>query len=121
MPGTLIKLATRPTSLLATLVWLRNACERDGVEMSAAGRAALGVVEVRLEGASEAQARVIERLRDQLPAGEGSAVVRRAGPELRRLVDPWGRIGDALPIMRRIKARFDPDGRLNPGGGPGNV
>ena len=120
-PGTLIKLATRPTSLLATLVWLRNACERDGVEMSAAGRAALGVVDVRLEGAPEAQARVIGRLRDQLPAGEGSAVVRRAEPELRRLVDPWGHIGDALPIMRRIKARFDPDGRLNPGGGPGNV
>ena len=120
-PGTLIKLATRPTELVATLVRLREACDRDSVAMRAAGRAVLGVMEVRLEGAPEAQARVIERLRERLPAGEGSAVVRQADPELRRLVDPWGRIGDALPIMRRIKARFDPDGRLNPGGGPGAV
>ena len=120
-PGTLVKLATRPTALVSTLARLRDDCERDGIEMSAAGRAALGVVDVRLEGPPDAQARVIERLRDQLPAGEGSAVVRRADPDLRRQVDPWGRIGDALPIMRAIKARFDPEGRLNPGGGPGGV
>ena len=120
-PGTLVKLATRPTALVSTLARLRDDCERDGIEMSAAGRAALGVVDVRLEGPPQAQARVIERLRKQLPAGEGSAVVRRADPDLRRQVDPWGRIGDALPIMRAIKARFDPEGRLNPGGGPGGV
>ena len=120
-PGTLIKLATRPTELVATLVRLKGACDRGSVDMSAAGRAALGVVDVRLEGPPEAQARVIEQLRERLPAGAGSAVVRQADPELRRLADPWGRIGDALPIMRRIKARFDPDGRLNPGCGPGGV
>ena len=68
-----------------------------------------------------AQARVIEQLRESLPPGEGSAVVRQAEPELRRLVDPWGSIGDALLIMQRIKAQLDPDGRLNPGGGPGGV
>ena len=119
--GTLVKLATRPTELVSTLVWLQGACERDSIAMSAAGRAAMGVVEVRLQGPSAAQAGVIEQLREQLPAGEGSAVVRGADPDLRRQLDPWGRIGDALPIMRAIKARFDPDGRLNPGGGPGGV
>ena len=120
-PGTLIKLATRPTELVPTLVRLRDACQRRDVVMAAAGRAALGVVEVWLEGSVAAQARVIEQLRESLPPGEGSAIVRQAEPELRRLVDPWGRIGDALPIMRRIKAQLDPDGRLNPGGGPGGV
>ena len=100
---------------------LRDACKRGDIEMAAAGRAALGVAEVRLDGPAAAQARVIERLRESLPPGEGSAVVRRAEPELRRLVDPWGSIGDALPIMHRIKAQLDPDGRLNPGGGPGGV
>ena len=119
--GTLVKLATRPTELVPTLVRLRDACKRDAVEMAAAGRAALGVVEVRLHGSAAAQARIIEQLRESLPAGEGSAVVRQAAPELRRLVDPWGPIGDALPIMQRIKAQLDPDGRLNPGGGPGGV
>ena len=120
-PGTLVKLATRPTGLVPTLVRLRDACKRDAVEMAAAGRAALGVAEVRLDGSAAAQARVIEQLRESLPPGEGSAVVRQAEPELRRLVDPWGSIGDALPIMHRIKAQLDPDGRLNPGGGPGGV
>ena len=120
-PGTLVKLATRPAELLPALVRLRGACERTGVEMHAAGRAALGVVDVRLHGTPQAQAQVVAQLREQLPSGEGSAVVRSADPELRRLADPWGRIGDALPIMHRIKARFDPDGRLNPGGGPGGV
>ena len=121
VPGTLIKLATRPTELIPTLAWLRDVCKRNGVEMGAAGRAALGVVDIRLEGAPEAQAQVAARLRDRLPAGEGSAVVRQADPGLRRLVSPWGSIGDALPIMRRIKAQLDPDNRLNPGGAPGGV
>lgn len=120
-PGTLVKLATRPTELVPALVRLRDACKRGDVEMTAAGRAALGVVEVRLDGSAAAQARVIEQLRESLPPGEGSAVVRQAEPELRRLVDPWGSIGDALPIMQRIKAQLDPDGRLNPGGGPGGI
>ena len=120
-PGTHVKLATRPTELVPTLVRLRDACRRGAVEMAAAGRAALGVVEVRLDGAAAAQARVIEQLRESLPPGEGSAVVRQAEPELRRLVDPWGSIGDALPIMQRIKAQLDPDSRLNPGGGPGGI
>ena len=120
-PGTLVKLATRPTELVPTLVRLRDACKRDAVEMAAAGRAALGVVEVRLKGSAAAQARIIEQLRESLPPGEGSAVVRQAEPELRRLVDPWGPIGDALPIMQRIKAQLDSDGRMNPGGGPGGV
>ena len=121
VPGTLIKLATRPTELIPTLAWLRKKCERRGVEMGAAGRAALGVVDVRLEGEPEAQGQVIHQLRERIPDGEGSAVLRQADPELRRLVNPWGRIGDALPIMRRIKAQLDPDGRLNPGGGPGGI
>ena len=119
--GTLVKLAMRPAELVPTLAWLRDTCRQNDVTMSAAGRAALGVMEVHLDGAPKAQARVISDLRDSLPAGEGSAVVRQAEPELRRLVDPWGPVGDALPIMRRIKARLDPDSRLNPGGGPGGV
>jgi glycolate oxidase FAD binding subunit len=29
--------------------------------------------------------------------------------------DVWGDAGDALPLMRRVKAQFDPTGCLNPG------
>jgi glycolate oxidase FAD binding subunit len=37
------------------------------------------------------------------------------------LVDPWGEVGDALPMMRAVKARFDPNGILNPGRGAGGI
>jgi glycolate oxidase FAD binding subunit len=30
-------------------------------------------------------------------------------------MDVWGSAGDALPLMRSIKAQFDPTGALNPG------
>ena len=33
---------------------------------------------------------------------------------LRREVDPWGPLS-AEPLMRRVKARFDPYDTLNPG------
>jgi glycolate oxidase FAD binding subunit len=36
-------------------------------------------------------------------------------------IDRWGEIGDALPLMRSLKARFDPNGILSPGRGPGGL
>jgi glycolate oxidase FAD binding subunit len=30
-------------------------------------------------------------------------------------VDVWGPLPGAFPLMKRVKDRFDPDGRLNPG------
>ena len=117
-PGTLVKISTLLDAVVPTLTWLREACAGRNVEMSAQGRAGLGVVDVRMDGEIEPQAQLIRELRDRFEIGSGSAVVRRAAPELRRSVDPWGPIGDGLPVMQAIKQRFDPDGRLNPGRGP---
>jgi FAD/FMN-containing dehydrogenase len=43
-------------------------------------------------------------------------VLLDAPPALRAGADPWGR-SDAVQVelMHRVKARFDPDGRCNPG------
>jgi glycolate oxidase FAD binding subunit len=41
-------------------------------------------------------------------------VLLDAPAELRRAVDPWGPL-TAEPLMRRVKARFDPYDTLNPG------
>ncbi|MCY3844285.1 MAG: FAD-binding oxidoreductase [Acidobacteria bacterium] len=120
-PGTLVKLATVPAELFPTLVWLRGRAADAGVELAAAGRAGLGVVDLRLDGPLEAQAAVVAELRARLPLGRGSAVIRRGEPELRRQVGAWGPIGDALPVMQAIKRRFDPEGTLNPGRGPGGL
>ena len=117
-PGTLVKVSTVTNAIVPTLTWLREACGDRNVAMSAQGRAALGVVDIRMDGAVDAQAQLIRELRERFEVGAGSAVVRRAVSALRQSVDPWGPIGDGLPVMQAIKQRFDPDGRLNRGRGP---
>ena len=116
--GTLVKVSTVPRTLVPTLAWLRDTAHADGVRMTAQGRAALGVVDVLLDGPVDAQTRIIGALRSRFVPGDGSAVVRRGVLALRHAIDPWGPIGDALPVMRAIKQRFDPDGLLNAGRGP---
>ena len=119
--GTLVKLATVPAELFPTLIWLRGRAADAGVHLGAAGRAGLGVVDVRLDGPLDAQAAVVADLRARLPGGRGSAVIRRGAPELRRRAGAWGPIGDALPVMQAVKRQFDPAGLLNPGHGPGGL
>ena len=119
--GTLIKLSTLPAELVPTLEWVEQATSRAGLELSLAGRGGLGVVDLRLQGPLEAQARLVTDLRARLPIGRGSAVIRRAEPALRQRVDAWGPIGDSLRVMQAVKRRFDPAGLLNAGRGPGGL
>jgi glycolate oxidase FAD binding subunit len=44
-----------------------------------------------------------------------AVLVERAAPELRARVDVFGRPDASLPLMRALKARFDPDRILAPG------
>lgn len=70
------------------------------------------------DGAPEAladAARVVEQVRREAVQRGGSLVVEEAPPELKRLVDVWGDVGDAFPIMRGLKEKLDPKGTLNPG------
>jgi len=53
--------------------------------------------------------------RAALVAEGGSLVVEAAPPGLRAAVDPWGPPPPSFAIMERLKRRFDPEGRLNPG------
>jgi len=119
--GTLVKLSTVPAELFPTLIWLRDRAATDGMQMAAAGRAGLGVVDVRLDGPLDAQAGLVDKLRERLPGGRGSAVIRRGEPALRRSIDAWGPIGDGMRVMMAIKRQFDPAGLLNPGRGPGGL
>ena len=119
--GTLVKLSTVPAELFPTLAWLRDRAAADGLDLASAGRAGLGVVDVRLVGPLAEQARLIGDLRGRLPIGRGSAVIRRGDPALRRRVGAWGPIGDGLRVMQEIKRQFDPAGLLNTGRGPGGL
>jgi glycolate oxidase FAD binding subunit len=86
----------------------------------AVGRAALGVIYLRVDNRGEGEQRVHE-LRARAARRGGSAVVLAAPPEVQARVDRWGQIGSSLAVMRAVKARFDPHGILNPGGGPGGI
>lgn len=113
-PGCVAKLVVLPSELAPMLTWL----ERDSRNRyEVIGRAGLGVLLVRLEADDNAQARTIAAIREQLPAGRGSLVLRRATEALKARVGVWGPIGDALPLMRAVKQQFDPQGILNPGRG----
>ncbi|HEX7298428.1 MAG TPA: FAD-binding protein [Solirubrobacteraceae bacterium] len=70
-------------------------------------RAAHGLAWLRFEAAD---ADLVNALRARL----GACVLLDAPAELRRAVDPWGPLR-AEPLMRRVKARFDPHDTLNPG------
>ena len=49
------------------------------------------------------------------PQGDEWLSIVRCPPEARGAADAWGDVGNALPLMRRVKKQFDPTGALNPG------
>lgn len=58
---------------------------------------------------------LVARLRRELAVGEGSLVVERCPPELKREIEVWGIEGPDVELMADLKAAFDPTGILNPG------
>lgn len=87
-----------------------------GVRALVRGRAASGVLLVGITPAEPKQhSALLGRLRESVGARGGTAVVLEAATELKRSMDIWGPVGDALPLMHRVKHQFDPKRLLNPG------
>jgi glycolate oxidase FAD binding subunit len=117
--GAVVKVTLLPSDVVPIVGWLADAMH--GVDHEVIGRAGVGVLFVRIGGDAARQAKIMTALRDRLPPGRGSAVLVRGSDDLRSLIDPWGPLGDGFELMRAIKQRFDPDGILNPGRGPGGL
>jgi glycolate oxidase FAD binding subunit len=82
----------------------------------AAAVGGLGVGWLRLEGANdEVLLAALARLRDDIAGFGGSLAALGCPASLKPRIDVWGEQGDMLPLMRRVKQRFDPNGALNPG------
>lgn len=75
---------------------------------------ATGILWLRLEGDPERMFATLQSLRAAVESEAGSLVVLHR-PEGMPALDAWGNPGDALPLMRALKQRFDPQGTLNPG------
>jgi glycolate oxidase FAD binding subunit len=102
----LLRLAHLPTGLPTVLQSLPA-----GSEVVAS--AATGVTYAAVPAAQAAAA--LPTLRDALVPHDGTAVLLHAPEEVRGELDHWGQVGDALPLMRRVKEQFDPERRMSPG------
>ena len=130
-PGddTLVRLAVLPTDVADLVEQVEAVAARHALDAGLGGRAGLGVMYVLFTEARTAdgsataarQAAAIEELRHYARARRGSAVLVAASRAVKLIVDPWGEVGDSLALMRSVKARFDPDGILNVGRGPGGI
>jgi glycolate oxidase FAD binding subunit len=104
--GAVVRVSGLPSRLERVL----QSAERLGG--SVVGRAGLGLSWLRLEPGDLTGK--IEELRKEL--APFPCVVLDAPAEVREKLDPWGAEDQpALELMRRVKARFDPAGVLNPG------
>ena len=57
----------------------------------------------------------LTQLRQSVIAVQGNLIIETAPPELKRHIDVWGSVEGTLRLMKQIKAKFDPEGLLNPG------
>jgi hypothetical protein len=100
-PGCTVRIGVPPRDLPAYLEASAAALDGDAAVMDFAG----GTIHAR------PAATRIPALRQAALALGGYAVVTSGAADL----DPWGYVPDTLPLMRQLKARWDPAGCLNPG------
>lgn len=110
-----LKIGAPPADLPFVLDQILSTAESDHFRWRVRGHAGNGIAFADLSGDAERLTQAILQIRRLIAERGGSAVVHEAPPEVKRAVDVWGPVGDTLPLMRRIKEQFDPEGIMNPG------
>jgi len=117
-PSIVCKFSLLPAELGSFLDSLRKAFEPAHLPWRVVAQA-VGVGYLRIEGIEGNDAgallNTLEDLRKKLETRGGSLVLLRCPLEIKSKTDVWGSAGDALTLMKDIKAQFDPTGVLNPG------
>ncbi len=118
LPGTVLKIAVLPTDVAEILSAVQRLTSAGAIECEISGRAALGVVLLRLDGDPAMHRSVVTDLRREAAQRGGSTIVLGANNDEMAGIGRWGPIGDAHPLMQAVKARFDPRHILNAGLSP---
>ena len=113
--GTVVRLNWRPATLAQVLGLFDEMAREDG-SLELVGRAAVGAGLIRIDGAIDWQAAVVQRLRAQDVVRHVTIV--DAPPGVKEQVDVWGPLGAAGAIGASVKRALDPAGILNAGRGP---
>jgi glycolate oxidase FAD binding subunit len=113
-PSVVCKFTLLPADLGTFLDSMRKATEPLHLPWRLVAQA-VGAGFLRLESSDTgALLSILQDLRKKLETRGGSLVILRCPPEIKSKLDVWGSAGDALPLMKSIKAQFDPTGVLNP-------
>ena len=118
--GVVLKVSLLPAEACLISAELQQLAGRDDLEINIVAQAT-GLMTVSLRSAPEAAITLIEHLRWRLRSSGGSVVALQVPQLLRGGLDVWGCDSNALPLMREIKRRFDPNHILNPGRFVGNI
>jgi glycolate oxidase FAD binding subunit len=116
-PGTVVKIAVLPTDVAEVLSAIERLTTTASVDSVLSGRAALGILLLRLGSRPSAHSSIVGELRNAATARRGSAVIVSATDDVTKAIGRWSPVGDAEPVMRAVKARFDPRDTLNPNRG----
>jgi glycolate oxidase FAD binding subunit len=109
------KLTFLPANLAAVIAALERVATPLRIDWQLVAQA-VGTAMLRLDASnSEAALAALTILRAQVQRLEGSLVVLQCAADVKARIDVWGYTGDALPLMQRVKERFDPNGTLNRG------
>jgi len=119
----LLKAAVPPARSPHALTALRDLATEIGFSPAVLSHAGSGIVYLRLwpsgwdqeSDASDRLASLVERGRSFARGEGGSLVVESCPAAAKTGIDVWGEVGDAFPVMRSLKEKLDPNGRLNPG------
>jgi glycolate oxidase FAD binding subunit len=118
--ASILKVSSLPGDVCAVCTELQERADKEGLPISIVAQAT-GLMTVALKSASDTAIALIEQLRGRLRGSGGSVVALQIPEALRGRLDLWACDSNALPLMREIKRRFDPNRILNPGRFVGNL
>jgi glycolate oxidase FAD binding subunit len=120
-PGAVVLKASMLSSQVCTVsAEVEQWASDQGIELSLAAQAS-GIMTVALKGNNRTAPALVEQLRSKLKKSGGSVTALQIPDAMRAGLDVWGCDSNALPLMREIKRRFDPNRTLNPGRFVGNI